>query len=192
MAVAALIPAMSRDAQLVAFRKLITTAEPPQLGPQGRPGTLDAAELNRRLAAFFAAEQVPGNVQPLLRSAALLWHDDLDASHTLSQDIETRDGSWLHGIMHRREPDYGNAKYWFRRVGAHDSFPLLVERVAAFLQNDRGGLSQRLTENGQWQPYAFVDECERAARRGSAEEQKRLRDIQALELDVLVEHILAS
>ena len=38
-----------------------------------------------------------------------LWllHDFLDESHSLSQEITTDTGSYWHGIMHRREPDYG-------------------------------------------------------------------------------------
>ena len=51
-----------------------------------------------------------------------LWlhHNFLDESHTLSQDIDTTTGSYWHAIMHRREGDYGNAKYWLHRVGASD------------------------------------------------------------------------
>src|SRR5688500_7048728 len=108
--------------RLATFKQLIATNSLPGLGPQRREGTCSENELNVRLARYFAAEEVSVGAQPLLRSAALLWHDQLEASHRIAQDIETRDGSWLHGIMHRREPDYGNAKYWFRRVGRHDAF----------------------------------------------------------------------
>jgi hypothetical protein len=44
---------------------------------------------------------------------------DLDASHQISQSDPTPEGSFWHGIMHRREGDFDNAKYWFRRVGNH-------------------------------------------------------------------------
>ncbi|MXY48835.1 MAG: hypothetical protein F4Y38_05980 [Gemmatimonadetes bacterium] len=53
------------------------------------------------------------------RSALWLYHDFLVTSHTISQQITTPTGSYWHGIMHRREPDYPNGKYWFGRVGAH-------------------------------------------------------------------------
>lgn len=55
---------------------------------------------------------------PLLMSALWLYADELDRSHTLSQQIPTEEGSFLHGMMHRREGDFSNAKYWFRSSGA--------------------------------------------------------------------------
>jgi hypothetical protein len=172
------------------FLGVIATPEPPLLGPQRRAGTLPAAELEQRVSRFFQSADVPTRAQPLLRSAALLWHDHLDASHTISQGIETRGGSWLHGIMHRREPDYGNAKYWFRRVGQHDALVVLGERVAALLHNNSRGLTERLIENGEWQALTFIDECERAEQGNDAALSAALRQVQAVEFNVLVEHIL--
>ena len=179
-------------AQLSTFKALIANADPPSLGPERRPGTTNEAELGRKLDGFFAAHKISARAQPLPRSAALLWHDHLDASHTISPSIETRDGSWLHGIMHRREPDYGNAKYWFRRVGRHDAFPKLAERVAELLHNDGRELTERLIEKGEWMPLAFVDECERAGQGRDAALTATLRQVQAAEFDSLLEYILAG
>lgn len=176
---------------LDAFQKLIATAEPPLLGPERRPGSKSVEDVNHALMQFFSTEKISPQAHELLRSAALLWHDHLDASHTISQGIETRDGSWLHGIMHRREPDYGNAKYWFRRVGQHEAFTVLAERVGERLRNDKIGLQQRLIENGEWMPFAFVDECERAESSRDEVRRKLLRDIQAIEFNTLVQHILS-
>src|SRR5437868_5279501 len=51
-----------------------------------------------------------------------LYHNFLDESHAISQDLDTVEGSYWHALMHRREPDYSNAKYWFRRVRDHAIF----------------------------------------------------------------------
>jgi hypothetical protein len=61
-----------------------------------------------------------------------LWlrFDFLDESHKMSQEIETPTGSFWHAIMHRREGDFGNSKYWWRRVGQH---PALVDDPFAFV-----------------------------------------------------------
>ena len=88
------------------------------------PGT--ARTESRQLLATLDEQTVFGD-QPIadrqMAQAAIsgLWllHGYLDQSHTLSQEIHTPTGSYWHGIMHRREPDFPNAKYWFRRVGTH-------------------------------------------------------------------------
>jgi len=185
--------------QLAKFKSAIATPEVPMLGPQCRPGTMAEADLLRRLESFFGESKTPEHVRSLLRSAALLWHDHLDASHNISQGIDTRDGSWLHGIMHRREPDYGNAKYWFHRVGQHPAFAKLTERArsvaasrqsAADKDSDGGSLPRSRYED--WDPFAFIDECEAAEQGNDAETVAALRQRQAAEFDVLVEHILQS
>jgi hypothetical protein len=73
-----------------------------------------------------------------------LWlrFDFLDASHTISQEIETPTGSAWHAIMHRREGDFGNSIYWWRRVGKHpavegDAFAF-VDAVEAFVRRGVG------------------------------------------------------
>ncbi len=53
---------------------------------------------------------------PELEAAMWLYLDDLDRSHTISQGISDPVGAYWHGIMHRREGDFWNAKYWFRQA----------------------------------------------------------------------------
>jgi hypothetical protein len=86
-----------------------------------------------------------------------LWHDFLHESHELSQSVETPTGSYWHAIMHRREGDFSNAKYWYRRVGNHLAMPSIAARVDVLTQSlpsDKAIF--RLTAGG-WRPEAFVD-----------------------------------
>lgn len=52
---------------------------------------------------------------------AALWlgHDALDEGHRIAQDIAPPTGSFWHAIMHRREADFSNAKYWYARCRTH-------------------------------------------------------------------------
>src|SRR6266542_6862759 len=137
------------------FRNLIETPDLPDLGPAPRATRLPLAKLNRKVEGFLDAQELSASIRPLVRSAALLWHDYLDESHAISHHIHNANGSFLHAIMHRREPDYANAKYWFQRVGSHPAFPELAKRVVSFMEskNERG-LAEKLVAQGRWDPFA--------------------------------------
>src|SRR2546426_713043 len=104
------------------IEKLLEAAELPELGPGPRAGVLSEGAVNRGLAELIGGRKLPMEKQELIRALVLLWHDNLEAAHRIAQEIENADGAFVHGIMHRREPDYGNAAYWFRRVGKHGAF----------------------------------------------------------------------
>lgn len=53
----------------------------------------------------------------LLEGFILYALDDLHAAHSIFQEEEGFFGSYGHGMMHRREGDFWNANYWFRRAG---------------------------------------------------------------------------
>ena len=94
---------------------------------------------------------------------------DLDRSHTFSQSLETPTGSYWHGIMHRRERDFGNAKYWFRRVGQHPIHePLAAAARAIFDAADAKAITgnaglTRLAGASTWDAMAMVDAVEMCA-----------------------------
>src|SRR5580704_14145771 len=66
-----------------------------------------------------------------------LWlrFDFLDPSHHISQELAIAEGSYWHGIMHRREEDFANSSYWFRRVGTHPLFEPLGREAASLLSS---------------------------------------------------------
>src|SRR6185295_14005921 len=119
-----------------------------------------------------------------VKSGLLLWNDDLDGCHKLAQDLSDQFGAYLHGTMHRREPDYGNSKYWLRRVGDHALFPQL-HAAAIELLGDAPGLDEyrkALTSAKKWDPFRMIDWCESAI---EEREVSFLRALQAIEIQGL-------
>ena len=84
-------------------------------------------------------------------SGLFLLHNFLDQSHSISQEIQTREGSFWHAIMHRLEGDFWNSKYWYRKVGQHPAFHEI---------------------HGNWDPFDFVDQCEKASQTGGHNAEK--------------------
>ena len=102
-----------------------------------------------------------------------LYHDFLDESHTISQDLPSAEGSFWHAVMHRREPDPSNSKYWWRRVGKHSVLARLREQAPA--------VGYKYTT-----PEPFVDFCEKVRDSGSVDEDLARR-VQQLEWQLLFE-----
>ncbi len=131
-----------------------------------------------------------------LRAGLLQIHDFLDASHRQSQSVEGEGlhaaGDYWHAIMHRREPDYGNSKYWFRRVGRHPAFDALAERATSILEGSAGPDSaawqRRLVTPSGWDPFAFVDLCEACAADEDVPLAVAAREVQWQEMRVLLRH----
>lgn len=99
-----------------------------------------------------------------IRAGLLLIHDFLEPSHRYSQSIEGAgpdvNGDYWHGIMHRREPDFGNSRYWFRRVGEHPCFLRLAQAARQLTEDFHDPQAaewiEKLTRSG-WDSLAAVD-----------------------------------
>ena len=173
------------------LKSLLATPEPPELGPSPRIGVQAETVLRQALVSALRQLALSEEASDLVTALVLLWHDHLDAAHRIAQAIETPDGSLVHAIMHRREPDYWNSKYWWRRVGKHPCFPELAKRVRSFLEaKEEKTMLARLLPSGAWDAFAFVDACEEAA--GSAAEGRRelMREVQRIETEVVLAHFL--
>ena len=61
-------------------------------------------------------KETPPKLSPELLA---LWHDgrgNWDRAHEFVQDGSTPDSAWIHGYLHRKEGDSGNAAYWYSRA----------------------------------------------------------------------------
>jgi len=70
-----------------------------------------------------------------------LWYDKKEnwhMAHTIAQDINNADGSWIHAYLHRKEGDKTNAGYWYRLAGkpmpAYDLEREWEEMIQLFLK----------------------------------------------------------
>lgn len=158
------------------------------------PGTKSPNPMALRGREQMARQAAPGigDVSLLLAGKALI-DDDLDMSHTLAQSQEGRpDADYWHAIMHRREPDYGNSKYWFRHVGRHPVFAQLALQTAEILNDAppeiRSRWAYRLKVDSGWDPFAFVDLCAAAAGDENSDLAMTARRIQWAEMLLLLKH----
>ncbi len=145
------------------------------LAPNGTGPEAARAELRRwKAGQLFPHGRCPEGAM----SGLFLYFSCLDEAHTIAQEIHSAEGSFWHGIMHRQEPDAGNAAYWFRQVGKHPVFPEL--RVEA----ERN----RFYTGPEWDPFAFIDFCESARHRPGSEEEMIAMRVQLKEWQLLFDY----
>lgn len=129
-----------------------------QLVPQG-PGNAAARDV---LESTQPPELVAGKLTSLADARAMfaglwLYFDWLEESHAISQSLENETGSFWHAIMHRREGDFANGKYWYARCAGHPVLHTLAAnggKLVNAMPADKSLL--KIVATG-WNPAAFVD-----------------------------------
>ena len=119
-----------------------------------------------------------------------LWllYDYLEECHVIAQSLETKEAAYWHAILHRREGDFSNSKYWFRRVGEHQTFAGLHEEAKKLSGKKKlDDAFSFLSKQSRWDPFAFVDLCEKCVR-GRAADEDLARQIQQVEWRLLFEY----
>jgi hypothetical protein len=115
----------------------------------------------------------------LVRGALLCAVDALDAAHKIFQDDSSSMGSYWHGVMHRREGDFENARYWFRTAGRLPAFDKMHS-----LSREH---SQAMTRQDTWDPYLFTGMCEQA-KFGAHETLPECLALQRIEFETLFDY----
>jgi len=132
-----------------------------------------------------------------------LRNDSLDRSHQYAQAIEyDATGAYWHGIMHRMEGDFSNAKYWFHMAGDHPAMTDTASRISEALQQayepddvdseQIRTMLESFRDHGEWTPSGFTDIVRWQQR---LELSPALRDtleyMQYIETTTLFQHTLA-
>ena len=106
--------------------------------------------------ASLSGQQQAGNAAAfsLIRGGLFYALDAIQEAHPIFQEANGDLGAYWHGMMHRREGDFDNARYWFRRAGVLPFFGELHQAAS--------GQSALLARQSNWDPYVFTGECERA------------------------------
>ncbi|EMI40694.1 hypothetical protein [Rhodopirellula sp. SWK7] len=132
--------------------------------------------LGRPDACRVTTQSGDSPLPPLVLSGLWLLAGDLDRSHSISQNEPSSQGSFWHGIMHRREGDYSNAAYWFRRVR---SSPVL-ESLAEIYPEQYSD------------PYEFNDAVAAAVRQRDEDRVSELQQIQWTEWQLLLQDCMPA
>jgi hypothetical protein len=138
-----------------AYEKLVVDSGTPALARE----LLDGVQLEQLLEG---PAKSPAAADALL-AGLWLWHDGLEESHRISQSIHSSTGSFWHAIMHRREGDFSNSKYWYARTTGHPAFQTLAGRAGPIINQAPAEKMLLKLVSGGWNPNIFVDLVESAS-----------------------------
>ena len=105
------------------------------------------------------------------RSGLLLLNGFLNESHEISQSVQSPEGSYWHGLMHRAEGDFWNSKYWYSKGGKNHPVTTKMRQ-----------------HDSNWSGESFVDACEQAAASTNNESRDRIDQLARYEWFYLFQH----
>jgi len=108
------------------------------------------------------------------RSLLFLAAGDVTQAHRIVQEMSTADAAYIHGVIHRIDDDFDNARYWFRQAGKHPAGAEMYRRAAAS--------SPSIAKHPTWDPALVTRMVEDSRTAGVTEEVRAILTIEFEEL----------
>jgi hypothetical protein len=122
----------------------------------------------------------PGAPLGLLRGGLYYFHNGLQDSHKAFADDAGVTAAYWHGMVHRREGDFENARYWMRRAGEHPAFQEAQGRSS--------DASPHMARQTNWDPFLFIHLCEQF-KYGASEYRNEIAHLQRVEFAVFFDYV---
>jgi hypothetical protein len=114
------------------------------------------------------------NTSNNVRAGLHLLNDDINSAHEIAQSMEGDPiADYWHAILHRREKDYWNSKYWINKVKC--------TAMMLIFNKDSMKKAQKAAED-------FVDKCEVS----EGQQNEELENQQYLEMKTVLEEAIKS
>jgi hypothetical protein len=144
-----------------------------------------SAEAGTLLRKYSAADLFPKSRRPAEALVGLwLYFSYFEEAHQLADSSKTKEGELWHAIVHRQEPDSGNAAYWFRRVGPHPIYSELGREAVKIIKV----LPDAEFRVGKWDAFSFIAFCDRARDQPNTVQDRAAREIQRAEWQILFDY----
>jgi len=145
------------------------------------PGEARVRLSNRKASNLFVDAHAPEEAL----GGLWLYFSCSNECHEIVQNLETREACFWHAILHRQEPDAGNASYWFHRVGSHAIFPDLCRAAGDVLTSHP---NTEFRPGNRWNPLSFIAFCEKARKQPGSSSERAALEIQRAEWQLLFDY----
>jgi len=151
---------------------------------------LDREQARSVLKKQKAADLFPHARSPKGALGGLFLHFSCaEECHELVQNLDSSEGDFWHGIVHREEPDAANAAYWFRQTKMHPVFPELAQAAAEIAAKYPAA---NFRSGAEWDPFYFIEFSERARREPGSPVEAAALEIQRAEWQLLFDYCARS
>ncbi|HON06641.1 MAG TPA: hypothetical protein PLW02_00920 [Verrucomicrobiota bacterium] len=156
----------------------------PGLDSKARADRLDSETIDTELHKLWKARVLPEWSERQTKCLLLLWHDYIELSHHIADTERTTDFIYIHAIIHRRERDIYNSRFWFRHLDmCHIVISNIAKEVGAYLtEKGETQLLDRFVKDDGWVPLEFLEEVNKASKMDLSDPfVKLLQNIQTIE-----------